>query len=560
MNFNDGFAFIPLYATAVMCLAIFVLLIISKIRKTANVSFIALIATAIIGGISVFCATQKVPEGTKTTGLGIIAVAMAFSAFLFLIYSVILVLMEPKKAESSAAKESDSKKKENSVLMNVLDITQEDVKLLDINKEFSTKAAECIGQDEGLSQVLDHAIKTAVKVTNSDGGCILMIDDFDDVISVKALTGDFPPPYKLPDDMPHKPMRVSTNFKYASFQLGENVFGHVATSGKAELIDRPENDKRIFQNGPEEFLKSAGYIFAPLKINDKVSGVICLSRNYGAETFTEDDLHVVEQIGEYAAAAVKSLTAVKDVIEKSERNKESEIAARIQDMLHPAKLPVIPGIQIGTVFNPTEGVCGDNYDIIPCRKDRISFIMNDIAGKGTNSMVIMIMIRAMFRLVVNTKQSAGTILTWANKGICGESFSTDHFASCALINYDPETKKIQYSTSGSSSILYYNAREDEIRLISERTEPIGVDKTSEYKDFTKELSSGDILAAYSDGLVEALNVHGEQYSRETLMKLIKANHGSSGKDIANLIKSDIKKFIGNANQHDDQTLLLIKIQ
>ena len=186
--------------------------------------------------------------------------------------------------------------------------------------------------------------------------------------------------------------------------------------------------------------------------------------------------------------------------------------------------------------------------------------MNDIAGKGTNSMVIMIMIRAMFRLVVNTKQSAGTILTWANKGICGESFSTDHFASCALINYDPETKKIQYSTSGSSSILYYNAREDEIRLISERTEPIGVDKTSEYKDFTKELSSGDILAAYSDGLVEALNVHGEQYSRETLMKLIKANHGSSGKDIANLIKSDIKKFIGNANQHDDQTLLLIKIQ
>ncbi|MDD7013539.1 MAG: SpoIIE family protein phosphatase, partial [Spirochaetales bacterium] len=61
-----------------------------------------------------------------------------------------------------------------------------------------------------------------------------------------------------------------------------------------------------------------------------------------------------------------------------------------------------------------------------------------------------------------------------------------------------------------------------------------------------------------DGVVEALNEAGQQYTRESLLRVISENCKSSGKDIANLVKADLKNFCGNLSQHDDQSLLIVK--
>ena len=237
-----------------------------------------------------------------------------------------------------------------------------------------------------MNDLLDFINTTIISTVHADGGAVLLVDDFDDVIAVKSFSGDFPPPYKLPSDMPHKPVRVATNFKFASFPLHDNIFGEVATSGKPELITKPEADDRIYQNGPEEFLECGSYLIIPMKLQDTVIGVMALSRKHGNALFTEEDLKTTATLSEFAAAAIKSVISVKDVVEHSEITKEADIACRIQETLHPAKLPALPGVFTGVFWNPAEGVCGDYYDIIPSRKDRISFVVADIAGKGTNSM------------------------------------------------------------------------------------------------------------------------------------------------------------------------------
>ena len=91
-------------------------------------------------------------------------------------------------------------------------------------------------------------------------------------------------------------------------------------------------------------------------------------------------------------------------------------------------------------------------------------------------------------------------------------------------------------------------------------EPIGIEKTTSYKDIEFTAGQGDIIICYTDGLVEALNAQGQQYSLASLTNIIKANAKLPGKDIANLVKNDIKKFIGNETLRDDQTLLVLKIQ
>lgn len=431
--------------------------------------------------------------------------------------------------------------------------------LLRTSHEFIVQSAEAFSEEAGLARLLDHINTGLIKEINADGGAILLVDDFEDVIAVKSFTGDFPPPYKLPDDVPHKVVRVETNFRFAQFSLEDNIFGQVVKSGTPELIIKGSEDPRLYQNEPEEFLKLGSYIIVPMKLHDTIIGVIALSKSHDKEPFSEMDFQAAQVLTDFACGAIKSVYSFQEVVEHAELTRESEIAGKLQVTLHPKLLPSIPGLSLGSFYNTSEGVCGDYYDVLPSRVDRISFALADVAGKGMTSLIIMVMIRAILRLVVNTKQSASTILSWINRGIALEN-NIDHFASLALVNYDSTTKKIQYATAGSTPILYYNNTTAEIKQISKVTEPIGVEKNTEYTDNEIEVNSGDILIMYSDGVAESVNSFGRQYTKERLIQIVTENKNLSGKEIASLVKTDIKQFCGSVRQHDDQTVLIIKIQ
>lgn len=564
---NNNVAYIPMAATAIVAALVFLMLIIIKKRKTARVSFILFLSDLVILAGSLYSAYKSTIIGVRDAHF-IFACTVLAAAFLLVPYALMLSTFEPKKFDKlvpafvnkKALKAQQAKEEEELAVeeKKKAELSENDETILSISRDFMDKASASLTDENGMNTLLDYINTTVRQETKSDGAAILMIDDFEDVIAVKSFEGDFPPPYKLPNDMPHKPIRVATNFKFASFPLRDNLFGEIATNGKAELITKPELDHRIFQNGPEDFLECGSYIVAPMKVEDIVIGLVALSRNHASPKFSEADFKKASKLSDFAATAVKTVISVKEIIEQNGITKEAALATSIQSTLKPAKLPVIPGIQIGTVFEQNEGVCGDYYDVIPSRKDRISFVLGDIAGKGTNSVIVMTMIRAMTRLVVNTKQTAGTILTWVNKGIASESFSTDHFGSCALINYDPLTKKAEYSTCGTTPIYYFDSSDKSFTCISHNSEPIGVEKTSEYKEYVQEIKKGDILVSFSDGIVEALNEQGQQYSVENIKKIVTGKCNSSGKEIANLVKSDLQNFCGSTAQHDDQTLLVIK--
>lgn len=560
----NKYSYIPLFALSVLCFLMIVLFSVIKRKSTARISFVAYLSTIIIGAASFVSAVQIVWYKEQDSAYGIFACGVALAAILVIPYALVLCTFEPKEIRKlvrhsvNEEEQSTADSYAKVIESKSLQASEEESRVLQLSYEFSSKATECFSDKNGLSLLLDHVNKTIRDEVQADGGAILLVDDFEDLITVKSFDGDFPPPYKLPSDMPHKPIRVVTNFKFASFPLRENIFGEVATAGKPELITNPENDARIFQNGPEEFLECGSYIMVPMKINDSVIGVIALARIHGKPVFTEENLKTAVMLSDFGTTSIKTVMSVNEIMEHNNLIKEAQIATNIQQLLHPTKLPVLPGIQLGTIWNPEEGVCGDYYDVIVSRKDRISFVMSDVAGKGINSVIVMSMLRAMIRLVVNTKKTAGTILEWVNHGISAESFSNDHFASCALINYDPIRKVAEIATGGTTPVYMYSAENKTIELISTPSEPIGVDKESSYEDVLKDVKTGDILVTYTDGLVEALNEQGQQYPKDMLLKIVSSNASKSGKDIANLIKADVKKYIGNSSLHDDQSLLVIK--
>ena len=98
------------------------------------------------------------------------------------------------------------------------------------------------------------------------------------MLAVKSLVGKFPPPYKLPDDLPHKPLRVETNLRFAQFPLKDNIFGDLFSEGEPVLIADSIKDPRVYQNGPEDFLKCGSYMFAPIKQQETTVGLIGLAK------------------------------------------------------------------------------------------------------------------------------------------------------------------------------------------------------------------------------------------------------------------------------------------
>ena len=89
---------------------------------------------------------------------------------------------------------------------------------------------------------------------------------------------------------------------------------------------------------------------------------------------------------------------------------------------------------------------------------------------------------------------------------------------------------------------------------------MGVEKNSVYTDIDVSLSNGDILVTCTDGLLESLNENGVQYASENLKKVILKNKNANAKDISNRVKDDLKTYCGSAQQYDDQSILVIKIQ
>lgn len=542
------YSFIPLLGSAFLTFLVFVFLIVIMIRKTAKVSFVFFLALiALITGM-VFTFLKK------------------DSTFLYFMLFLAAILMTPYAVLKALVKKEEKGKKgssnQNTVTQKRLNVVyqDEDISLLDVNRQFIFTMAESFNNPQGLPPLLESFGKKIVELTHADGVLSVVLDDFEDILNVKNLTGTFIPPYTLPENIPHKQQRVEMNMRYMQFPLTGNIFGEVLTEKVPVLVNDPSKDSRIVQNGDEDFLKCGAYIFVPLYVNESPVGVMGLSKKPENGEFTEQEFDTAKRLGEFVASAIKSTSIHNEIVERFSLAKEGEIAGNIQKSLIPSKLPAVPGISIGTIFNPAESICGDYYDVMVSRKDRISFVMADVTGKSLNSMNVMLQLRAMLRLIINTTQTAGTILTWANRGIASEGKSVDHFASVALLIYDSVNQKIQFASGGTNPIFIYSKETDTFKEISGIQEPVGVEKTTEYADNEIPVKSGDIIITCTDGLLEALNGDGKQYSRTNLEKIVRQSHSLDGKEIANKIKNDVKKFCGTAVLHDDQSLLAVKIK
>ena len=315
----NQYAHLPLLISAGLTTIVFAFLIVVKARKTAKVSFVFFLSLlSVISGL-------------------VITYLLKDPVFLYLMLTLASLLMTPYAILKALQKKEDRTKKgssanNNTLIQQRMNIVYEDqdISLLDVNRQFINIMAESFNNPQGLTPLLDSYGKKIMELTHADAVLSLVLDDFEDILNVKNLSGKFIPPYEIPENVPHKEQRVEMNMRYMQFPLKGNIFGEVLNGKVPVMINEPSKDSRIFQNKDEDFLKCGAYIFIPLYVNDRAVGVLGLSKNPINGDFTEQEFDSAKRLGEFVASAIMSTSIHNEIVDRFSLAKEGEIATNVQ--------------------------------------------------------------------------------------------------------------------------------------------------------------------------------------------------------------------------------------
>jgi len=406
-----------------------------------------------------------------------------------------------------------------------------------------------------LQEVLDNMLLATVNRTGGDSGLLLLADEFDDAVSVRSMLGFCASPLKLPENLPRSEDRVAAFVRHARLGFGEGVLGEVAQTGR-HFFAATGDDPRLPENGDEDWLAPGGVIAVPLIVRDRIIGVVCSAKAPGG-VFSERDFDRCKLLANFGSIAVASSFTFLEAAERSDIEREAAIAENVQSTMLPKKLPALRGLSFGAFSTPARGVCSDYYDVIQTRADKAILVVGDVAGKGVAASLVMVMLRSILRLITNTTKDAATLLQWLNRGVSG-MVDMDHYATVALVDADASTGSLEIANAGHQPVLIYRANADAIETVETKSVPIGVERTTAYSARRLALGAGDVLVMYTDGIVEAMNAQGKQYGRKNLGNVVQRNHSLPAKDIAERVRAELQEFTGQARQHDDQTVLVMK--
>jgi sigma-B regulation protein RsbU (phosphoserine phosphatase) len=259
---------------------------------------------------------------------------------------------------------------------------------------------------------------------------------------------------------------------------------------------------------------------------------------------------------------------------------ELEIGRRIQSGFLPESLPAVPGYELAAHFQAARVVAGDFYDafMLPSM-NRTALVIGDVCDKGVGAALFM----TLFRSLIRATAQARKFLTWAvdsdpaahipsgkdvaelvretlantvaltNNYVAVTHGKTSMFASVFIGLLDPDTGELSYINAGHEEA--YIVGKEGIRAKLEPTGPVvGIFAGAQHGIAASTLEPGETLLTYSDGVPEATNEAGEQFTSERLENLLNESKGRAS-ELIDSINAALGDFTHGAGQHDDITLL-----
>ncbi|MDP8240317.1 MAG: SpoIIE family protein phosphatase [Candidatus Hatepunaea meridiana] len=311
------------------------------------------------------------------------------------------------------------------------------------------------------------------------------------------------------------------------------------------------------------------------------------------------DTHVTgktrkDEIGELAQAFNKMVDDLKHYVEelttttaaKERAEKELELAWTIQKGFLPKSFPDMKEIDVWGTCEPAREVGGDYFDFFRIDDEHYGLVVGDVSGKGVPAALYMAVSRTLFRMLSSTDCSPDEVMTEFNDRLVELDEGSNMFITFFYGMYNVRTGRLLYSSAGHNmpfvKLLKPGRRSDipptsldddqqdadtaiqkdeSFRMLPDmKTLVAGMFDGFEMPLAETNLSSGDIILLYTDGITEPVNKNAEEFGEERLAKILDANSNLSSQGICEKLIVEVRDFQAGMPQFDDMTVFMMKVK
>lgn len=317
------------------------------------------------------------------------------------------------------------------------------------------------------------------------------------------------------------------------------------------VTDRDEWTER-FPTVDETVGRSASVATIPLALGRQDFGVAVFGWEDEHE-FGADERQFLEALGNQCSQALERARLYEN---------ERETAHTLQASLLPPHAPEIPGMEVAAVFRAGDrsvAVGGDFYDVFRLGPDRWGLAMGDVCGRGARAAAQTALVRYTLRAVAGSSDSPVAALDRLNEVVLGEDEADDRFCATlfAHLDVDRDSARVTLACAGHPRPVVIR-RAGWIDLRGQPGSLVGVLAELDVTEDVVQLGPGDALVAFTDGITEARNPAGEQFSDEALQEALLACTDRSATQIADDIRRAALKFAGGT-LNDDLAILVVRV-
>jgi sigma-B regulation protein RsbU (phosphoserine phosphatase) len=252
------------------------------------------------------------------------------------------------------------------------------------------------------------------------------------------------------------------------------------------------------------------------------------------------------------------------VVAKEKERLESElaIAREVQQQLFPKDVPATKTLELKGVCSPARMVSGDYYDFMPVSENALAFAIGDVAGKGISAALLMATIQSSMRAQLGgtngsaLKQfSTAKLVSTLNRQLYANT-TPEKYATFYFALYEENTNSLTYTNAGHlSPILVHGG---DVQTLDSTGTVVGAFPIARYEERTVPLERGDILVAYTDGIVEPENAYGEMFGEDRLKDLVLKYANADSSEIIARAMEAVNQWTGSGELQDDMTMVVAR--
>jgi hypothetical protein len=253
---------------------------------------------------------------------------------------------------------------------------------------------------------------------------------------------------------------------------------------------------------------------------------------------------------------------IQRISERERMAKELEIARSVQMSLLPKVNPAVPGCDIAGTCIPAKEVGGDYYDYVLHEDGRLGVTIGDVSGKGVPAAIYMTLTKGILQSHAEDNVSPRNVLIKVNS-LMYRSIERNSFVSMFYAILDMKRGMMRFARAGQCPMILMHRVDGETRMISPKGMALGLEMGRVFESVLEEeeirLESGQVMVFYTDGFTEAMNDREEEYGEERLLESVTRHSSEGASRIIEAVCADVTSFTGETPQHDDMTMVVVKI-